>query len=250
MQDRYTGDVGDFGKYGLLRALTGLTTTGPRLRLGVIWYRVPDESGSDDGKHVSYLSASKSDEYRPCDPDLYGRMQEIVGSCQRTVASVEEWGVLSADTLFYSAPVPTGRAQRQRWAAAARGSMAEAQVVFVDPDNGLEGKNPTAKHALFDELAPLRDGNRTIVIYQQQGRMRGGRTVEIPWWLRQVRERLPDARRAFGLRLARGTSRVFIVVPAADQVDVLRRRARAFLAGPWGQQKHFDPVLYEAATST
>ena len=66
--------------------------------------------------------------------------------------------------------------------------MTGAQMVFVDPDNGLEGKNPTDKHVLFDELAPLCDGNRTIVIYQHQGRMSGGRAVEIPWRLRQVRK--------------------------------------------------------------
>jgi hypothetical protein len=33
MQDRYTGDIGDFGKCSLLRNLTR-----DDLRLGVIWY--------------------------------------------------------------------------------------------------------------------------------------------------------------------------------------------------------------------
>ena len=32
MQDRYTGDIGDFAKYGLLRALEA------GHRLGVAWY--------------------------------------------------------------------------------------------------------------------------------------------------------------------------------------------------------------------
>lgn len=39
MQDRYVGDIGDFGKYGLLRALCAHD-----LSLGVVWYLVPDES--------------------------------------------------------------------------------------------------------------------------------------------------------------------------------------------------------------
>ena len=38
MQNRYTGDIGDFGKLGLLRQLrqTGLS-------IGVNWYLTPDE---------------------------------------------------------------------------------------------------------------------------------------------------------------------------------------------------------------
>ena len=50
MQNRYTGDIGDFGKLGLLRALqaSGLT-------VGVNWYLVPDENHNSDGRHVQYL---------------------------------------------------------------------------------------------------------------------------------------------------------------------------------------------------
>lgn len=41
MQDRYAGDVGDFGKFGLLRHLCGVTAQDgqPNLRPGIIWYR-------------------------------------------------------------------------------------------------------------------------------------------------------------------------------------------------------------------
>ena len=43
MQNRYTGDIGDFGKLGLLRVLqeSGLT-------IGVNWYLVPDENHNSD----------------------------------------------------------------------------------------------------------------------------------------------------------------------------------------------------------
>ena len=39
MQDCYVGDIGDFGKYGLLRSLCGGDDYGPALRLGVLWYK-------------------------------------------------------------------------------------------------------------------------------------------------------------------------------------------------------------------
>ena len=47
MQDRYVGDVGDFGKYGLLRALCGGDLT-----LGVVWYLYPDEEANNDGDDI------------------------------------------------------------------------------------------------------------------------------------------------------------------------------------------------------
>ena len=39
MQDRYAGDIGDFIKLGLLRALAGSD-----LNLYINWYLTPDES--------------------------------------------------------------------------------------------------------------------------------------------------------------------------------------------------------------
>ena len=40
MQDRYAGDIGDFGKFGLLRALSSAG-----LSIGVNWYRtIPSAS--------------------------------------------------------------------------------------------------------------------------------------------------------------------------------------------------------------
>jgi hypothetical protein len=54
MQDRYAGDTGDFGKFGLLRqiAKTGLV-------IGLNWYRTyRDEEHilNKDGKHIAYLT--------------------------------------------------------------------------------------------------------------------------------------------------------------------------------------------------
>ena len=41
LQNRYTGDIGDFAKYRLLRALAG--EGADSLRLGVCWYLTLDE---------------------------------------------------------------------------------------------------------------------------------------------------------------------------------------------------------------
>jgi len=75
MQHRYFGDVGDFGKYGLLRVLSGLGAD-PGLKLGVVWYLFPDETHNADGKHISYLQRNDPF-YRECDEELYDRLRII-----------------------------------------------------------------------------------------------------------------------------------------------------------------------------
>jgi hypothetical protein len=57
MQHRYVGDVGDFGKYGFLRALTRETQ---HARLGIIWYLTDPEIHNNDGKHDGYLKLPKN----------------------------------------------------------------------------------------------------------------------------------------------------------------------------------------------
>ena len=52
MQDRYTGDICDYAKDGLLRAL------GDGHRLGIAWYLYPNESHNADGKHTAYLNVN------------------------------------------------------------------------------------------------------------------------------------------------------------------------------------------------
>ena len=92
MQNRFTGDIGDFGKLGLLRALQ---TTG--LSIGVNWYLAPDESHNNDGRFVQYL---EDEAFRECDPALWSGLKQIVSSGRRTVSALEDAHLL--DAVFFS----------------------------------------------------------------------------------------------------------------------------------------------------
>ena len=54
MQNTYAGDVGDFGKLGLLRQLSK-----SQLIIGINWYLVPDENHNADGKHIGYITDTR-----------------------------------------------------------------------------------------------------------------------------------------------------------------------------------------------
>ena len=263
MQNRYVGDLGDFGKYGLLRALCSPNEAdaGPVLSLGVAWYLVPDESHNDDGRHVRYLDVERSEpssrnrkQFRECDPPLYDALRAIVRAGARDVARIRESGVLPADAVYYEEPLTFDgingvgfrerrAARRKQWVEQTLARMAGCAVVFVDPDNGLEVEAKPhhkrgPKHVFFHELSQYTQRDQSVVIYHHIAR-NGTAQEQIRERLTQIGERLGSA--AIALRYRRGTARAFFIVPAQRHKDVLFCRAERFLRSPsW--ERHFKLV--------
>ena len=257
MQDRYAGDIGDFGKYGLLRALCGEDEHGPALRLGVLWYRVPNEKGNNDGRHTGYVHSGRGTSFEECDPELFAIMRTIVCGGTRSITRIEKSGALPRDTLYFSRPLKfhgmkpgNPRALKRRtWLAAAEHAVKGAEIVFADPDNGLEtssvgqltAKGP--KYVYNDDLDTFVDGRRSIVVYHHLGRQK--HEQQIKRRLGELRERLDTPQGAFALRYRRGTARAYFVLPAPKNAELLRTRAEALLGSFWGKNEHFDQVVYE-----
>jgi len=166
MQNRYAGDIGDFGKFFLLRKLFGDSD----YQIGVVWYLFPDESHNNDGIHISYLC---NNEYKNSDKDLIEKLTEVVKNiCNRSVAQLETMKLLPNCSNYYSEPLDfygytkndtKGLASqrkklRENWLKKALNYVNECNVVFLDPDNGLEIKSvPTkarknaGKYVFYDE---------------------------------------------------------------------------------------------------
>ena len=259
MQNRYVGDLGDFGKFGLLRALCASgegENRGP-LSLGVVWYLVPDEGHNSDGKFIQFLepSAQNQQHFRFCDPALYDALREIVTSGARNVTSVRNGGVLPLETLYYDIPLSFDpihgpRAQvrnlrtefRRRWLQDALHSTNGCDLVFLDPDNGLEVQVGThqphgPKYAFFDELVPFSEREQSLVVYHHIGR-RGSAVDQIRSRLAQIEERLE--RTSFALLYHRGSARTFFLIPSQRHADVLASKVDEFLDSPW--RRHFELI--------
>jgi hypothetical protein len=102
MQNRYVGDIGDYVKLAILRALS------PRYRLGVAWWLHPDESHNRDGRHIGYVA--RPDQWRRFDPQLFDILSKIVSSGARSVRAFEAVSVLPG-ALFASKEIPFPAAQ-------------------------------------------------------------------------------------------------------------------------------------------
>ena len=90
MRDDFVGNIGDYGKYGLMRALTGVyPRQKSRLSLGIIWYRT-DRERSQSG-YLDYLG--QEDEYEDCDRDLFSVMR-LIDDNSRGLESIEASRIL------------------------------------------------------------------------------------------------------------------------------------------------------------
>lgn len=156
MRDQYAGDVSDVLKFAFLRALAGADRT-----LGVAWYYAPGDDGRPDGRHLEWRDEPS---WRLLDAELHAGLATLP---ERSVAALERAAIWPAGTLFHREPMPH-RAERSAWATRKRTALASADLVFLDPDNGVGSK--TEKHATFSEVSLLRRPARAIAFITFPGR--------------------------------------------------------------------------------
>lgn len=239
MQDRYAADIGDYVKLAILRRL------GIGHQLGVLWWLYPDEAHNADGKHISYLA--KPELWRSRDPGLFDALKVIVEENRRNVAALEA-AKLFPQAKFFNETIPTlgskdeRSAARSAWFARALKAISDCNLVFLDPDNGLETKNfhpgaaKAGKSVALAELGALQRPGRTIVVYHHQTRMKGGHIVELSHWGKRI------ANLGFtvdALRASAFSARAFFIL---DAPQALRSRAED-LAGKWGDKLTWYPGL-------
>lgn len=156
MRDQYAGDISDFVKFAFLRALVA-----DDMSLGVAWYYVPDHDGGPDGRHLEWRDDLAFKEF---DPFLH---EGLAGLPERSVTALEGAPIWPNGTVFHSDPVPT-KDGRAAWSENKRQVLDGADVVFLDPDNGLGDSG--VKHATYSDVRRLRKPGRAIVFITFPGR--------------------------------------------------------------------------------
>jgi hypothetical protein len=232
VKNQYFGDINDYRKYGLLRILQ---SSGDG-RLLVAWMLTPDD-GSRDGGRRSYLRDPGA--WMRYDPELFAGLADLLRAASVPEVALMERSTLLPRTSYYSAVVPDSARDRDAWRRGLLAAARNADLAFVDPDNGIEvrskpvGRKGSSKYVTWQEIEDLWDAGCSIVIYQHFRRERrdafAGRMAS------ELRE-YTGARFTAALR----ASHVLYLLAAQERHTAQLREAVARLPGRWRGQ--IDPM--------
>jgi hypothetical protein len=218
MQKQYIGTVCDLGKLALLRQLM------EGRQLAVCWYLTGDDAYSTlPRRYFDYLE--RPDDFRHLAPEVFDALKDIVEdpSVQCPIRALRATGILG-NALFHGKPVPKRARLRRNWAHELVQSVKAADLVFIDPTNGIQGTRLTPDHVAIAEVGALRRQDRVLVVAQRQS----GRRSDA----RFLRDRLRSlhCERIELIRLRLGFSRFYVV---ADHGEAMSERIATF-AKKWG----------------
>lgn len=238
MRNQYFGDINDYRKYGLLRALHP-----GHPRQVVAWMLTPD-AGAHGGR-TGYLD--QPERYRPFDPPLFDALRGCLKEKHGREVRCFERSNLLPGARFISSEVPRQQADRARYFAEVIHSAAAADLVFLDPDVGLApaAAQPRGKKAtgyLFpEELRALVATSANVALYQH-------------WPVRKKREEFEHELTARLRELSAGrsihylrTSHVLFVLMAPSSSENALVSGLGQLEAQWGPQ--FEHTRPEAETA-
>ncbi len=172
MQNRYTGDIGDFGKFLLLKHLF------PTESIATIWYLYPNETHNNDGSHK--VVEGNHNLYTHCytlDPQMSELFHQIHQRDARHIGLFEEMGVLENSHYFTESILGEGESYRIQWLKRALEFIRSksCSVVCLDPDNGIEPSSMNklstikqGKYATYTEIESFFESEcvKHLVVYQ------------------------------------------------------------------------------------
>lgn len=201
MQVWQIGSVGDFGKFALLRHLMR------DRRLAVCWYRTEDgDATKDRDRHFDYLK--RPEDFRHLAPDVFDQLVEFDGGSRALIDPLTELHTsrILENAVFLRQAVPHRVSLRREWRGTLVESVRGTDLVFLDPDVGIQGKRLTTGHVALDEISALRSPERALIIGHQQS----GRRSEVKFLFDQMRSLGCDPIEIIRLRLV--TSRFYVIV--------------------------------------
>ncbi len=216
MKNQYVGDVGDFGKHGLLRHIAKYG-----IQIGINWY-LTENDDSKDGKHTTYLEKQN---LLNCDPELFDYLSEIVSKHKedKSILLIEEKELIPG-AVFFSERLTTSKVAakyretiRKEWFDCSMLLLSRVNLVFADPDNGLLGKKTirnkdSEKYVLPCEIVEYYNNGKNVVYYCHKGRRK------MPEWeteKQRMKLFIPDAQ-IIVLTYHKGTQRSYVFVLHPD----------------------------------
>lgn len=240
MKNQYVGDIGDYGKYGLLRFLAS-----HGIKIGVNWY-LTENDGSTDGKFTTYL---KNPADRVYDPELFDALQNIADHPDKTVKMIKQAGIIP-DAEFFGEMLKSSSLKadarewnRRLWFNNSTLMLGNAELIFADPDNGISYRKTartkdSEKFILPEDVAEYYNSGRNVVYYCHKGRRKQEAWDQAK---EEIRNHIRDAQ-LLAVTCHRGTQRSYIFVLHPDCYMKYEKIITAFLDSEWGNMFTWEHV--------
>ena len=213
MQDRYAGDIGDYGKFAMLRAIEA-----SGLALGINWYRTetaPYEIHEDGKYGIPAL-------YEECAPQLAAALNTIYFSEDgRSIQKLEQAELLQCK-LYVRDPVPQNIQLRSDWHRQALSHLSSSEIVFLDPDNGLNVKSVKAgtqkspKYVWIDEISDYISSGKSVIFYNHRSRKKP-ETYFSEFSARFAESSVISGKKVYALTFPRRSIRDYFIIPALPE---------------------------------
>lgn len=245
MKNQYVGDIGDYGKYGLLRFLSNRG-----IKIGINWYLTEDDKSSD-GKFIEYL---KKPVDRVYDPELYDALQEIAFRSDKSVEMIGDSGMIQG-AEFFGEILNTSTLEakvrewtRRTWFNNSTLMLKDAELIFADPDNGISFTKTaqtkgSEKSILPDEVCEYYHSGKNVVFYCHKGRRKAEDWEQAKT---EIRKYIRDAQ-ILAVTCHRGTQRSYIFVLHPDFFHQYQQFLKAFLTSAWGNMFTWEPIRENAS---
>lgn len=179
MHDQFVADVGDFCKYIMLNKLSEIVNG--RYKIGINWYY--------NRKPTNTLTYLHDPDYERINPVLFNQLKTIITDSNRNLSRIWRDAVLPVSHFIHfhdEIPYQDTSAQRgvyrTHWFDRSTEKLKDADIVFLDPDNGipypdlkyLDIKIPSIKpthpdaikYTYVDEIEKYYSKGKSVIVYQ------------------------------------------------------------------------------------
>ena len=245
MQDRYAGDIGDFGKFALLNELSK-----QGLSIGINWYKTkPHKSErNEDGRYTQIPT-----QLRDCNPILADKLSMIAKSENRSIQAIEKTKLIPR-AVYYGETVSLDNRLEWHEQAISFFKKSDIDLVFLDPDNGLlvpsvkKHQPRSIKYCFYEEVEGYIKQGFSVLIYNHRSRK-----PELKYFQEiesKLRTHLPTSSvKIFEITFPRYSVRDYFAIPAkSDHSDKINAAFSTMLSGKWVETHMCQKPLSMGAT--
>ena len=227
MKHQYFGDISDYKKYGVLRAVTN----NGKLKLLVCWMLTPSDLRTD-GNNNDYLQ--KANEWRHHEPDIFDFLYDsVVVKKTKDLGLVEKHNIVPG-TAYFNEILLDNLSNRETYFQKLEYVAKDYDLIFFDPDNGIatssmiKGGKSSSKYIFWDEIEKFWTRGHSLLIYQHFPRV--NRMEYISRKVGEINDRLSN-NETYTIRT---THMVYFLIPQEGH-SLHFKRLKEKIEGKWSE---------------